>query len=357
MNIGIIHGFVGGGGGSDQILFETINALREKHDVTLYTVTKPKYKFEAIIVKSLIPIYLPIFGLYQKLFESSLTKKSDNDLILVTSGSLVIPYNDFQKIVIYCHHDFKNNTKQTITKYKGIWSLYYKPYYKMVEIFLKKIKQDNVILISNSMFVHDSILSWLGKQSVMIYPPVDLDSFTTKENRLDNNVITVARYSQEKNLEFALNVMRPLKTNYAIIGNTNTKANRIYYQGLQKYIVNSPSKIRLFKNITRKETISMLKQSKVYFHTSPETFGISVVEGIAAGCIPIVPDNSAHKETVPFEELRYKQDDFKDAQQKVSNALNGKYDYLLETLDKHVKQFDKERFKESMSEYLKAITI
>ena len=32
---------------------------------------------------------------------------------------------------------------------------------------------------------------------------------------------------------------------------------------------------------------------------------MAVVKVVAAGCVPVVPDNSAHPETVPFAELRY----------------------------------------------------
>ena len=76
--------------------------------------------------------------------------------------------------------------------------------------------------------------------------------------------------------------------------------------------------VTLLKNIPRNKLVSILNRAKVYFHCSRETFGISIIEGIAAGCIPIVPDNSAHKETVPFEELRYRENDANDAKNKIN---------------------------------------
>ena len=48
-----------------------------------------------------------------------------------------------------------------------------------------------------------------------------------------------------------------------------------------------------------------LGRARVYLHASKETFGIAVAEAVAAGCMPVVPDNSAHPETVPFAKLRY----------------------------------------------------
>ena len=77
-----------------------------------------------------------------------------------------------------------------------------------------------------------------------------------------------------------------------------------------------------------------------------ETFGISVVEAIAAGCIPIVPDNSAHCETVPFSELRYKNE--KDAKEKISDAINGKFDYFIPRLQEHIQQFSEKNFQDKI---------
>ncbi len=104
--------------------------------------------------------------------------------------------------------------------------------------------------------------------------------------------------------------------------------------------------INLHCNLSSAEMEKLLGLSKVYFHTSKETFGIAVVESIAAGCIPIVPDNSAHSETVPFEELRYNGKD--DAVQKLQEAISGKYDYLRKDLKNHIQKFSSKSFQENM---------
>jgi glycosyltransferase involved in cell wall biosynthesis len=356
MKIGIIHGFVGGGGGTEKTLYAIIESLIEGgHKVTLYTISKPSIKIPGIKIVSTLPLHLPIFGLYQRYMESKLiVKAKDEDLVIQASGGLVLPEKKDQKVIIYCHHDFQNETKKDITKYKGVWSLYYKPYYIMSQKFVNHINNKNILFISNSKFIQDSIKQKFSKNSIVIYPPVELELFRN-ETKKENSVITVSRYSQEKNLEFAIDVFRDTDVKYTIIGNTKTRINKLYYEKILSKVNNIKSKILLLKNVERSKVVENLQRSKVYFHASPETFGISVVESIAAGCIPIVPDNSAHRETVPIDALRYRSDNKKDAQEKIQKALAGNYDDLIKPLQNSLKNYDKRTFRDALLSFIQNI--
>jgi len=357
MKIGIIHGFVGGGGGTEKTLYAIIESLTEGgHQVTLYTISKPSIKIPGIKIVSTLPFHLPVFGLYQRYLESKLiVKAKDEDLIIQASGGLVLPRRKNQKVIIYCHHDFQNETKKDITKYKGVWSLYYKPYYILSQKFLEHMTDENILLVSNSKFIQDSIKRNFSKDSTVIYPPVELKIFQNDVKK-EKSVLTISRYSQEKNLEFALDVVMDIDAKYTVIGNTKTRVNELYYDNLTSKIKEQKkTDILLLKNIERNKVVESLKKSKVYFHASPETFGISVVESIAAGCIPIVPNNSAHQETVPMKELRYDPNDKKDAQGKMEKALAGDYNELIKPLEESVKIYDKTIFKKSFSSFIENI--
>lgn len=358
MKIGIIHGFVGGGGGTEQTLLAIIEALVErKHIVSLYTISKPTIQIPNVKIHSSFPFRLPFFGIYQRYLESKLIERTRNDdLIIQASGGIALPSRKDQKIVIYCHHDFQNETEKSITKYKGLWSLYYKPYYAMSQKFIAQINNENILLIANSKFIQESLRKKFDKNSTVIYPPVDLNLFQNNIKK-EESVITISRYSQEKNLEFALDVLSEMDKPYTIIGNTKTRLNELYYEELSAKIRERKltDKILLLKNIERNKVITNLKKTKVYFHASPETFGISVIESIASGCIPIVPNNSAHKETVPFDILRYEQDDKRDAQEKINKALSGDYDHISNQLLNSISVCDKNYFKKSITSFIENI--
>lgn len=356
MNIGVIHGFVGGGGGTEKTLHAILDVLENsKHAVTLYTFSKPTIKSNKIKIKSVLPISIPSFGLYQRAMESNLISKAKNeDLLIQASGGLGIPVNPSQKIIVYCHSDFANELENTATKYKGLWSLYYKSYYSMIKKFIENIGDKRIHPVSNSKYVHDSIKSKFGKDSEIVYPPVNLTEFSPKNK--EDRIVTIGRFSEEKNLEFGINVMKEINCKYDIIGNTKTKSNILYYDKLDSKIKKENIKnINLLKNISRNELVNTVNKAKVYFHCSSETFGISVVESIAAGCIPIVPDNSAHKETVPFEELRYKENDNNDAKNKIQRAISGEFDYLKKPLQELTEKFSQDHFQKSILQIIEEI--
>ncbi len=357
LNIGIIHGFVGGGGGTEKTLHAIIDALEKTdHKVTLYTFSKPSISSKKVIIKSSLPISIPAFGLYQRMMESKLISKAkDEDILIQASGGLGLPKNPDQKIIVYCHSDFTNELESPSTKYRGIWSLYYKSYYRTVKRFLENIQDSRIYLISNSKLIHDSIKSKYNKDSVVFYPPVNLKEFSPTQK--ENLVVTIGRFSDEKNLEFGIDVMKKINSQYEIIGNTKTKINILYYEKLQSKILrdNLGGKIRLLKNIQRPLLVNCLNKAKVYFHCSRETFGITTVEGIAAGCIPIVSDIFGHKETVPFSELRYAENDHIQAEEKITCALNGEFDYRSAQLKEHIKKYDREEFMVNIIKYIESL--
>ena len=148
--------------------------------------------------------------------------------------------------------------------------------------------------------------------------------------------------------------MKDLDYDYDIIRNTKTKLNVLYYKNLEYRIkTENCQKINLLKNLERKNLVEKVNKSKIYFHCSPETFGITVVESIAAGCIPIVPNIGGHKETVPYDALRYTENNSIDAKQKILDALSGSFDHLIPILQSNIQKFDISNFQLNLHKYIK----
>jgi len=337
MKVCLVQSLIGAGGGNDIVLnrlFETLN--KDKHDVTIFSNSKPLIDLYPN-VETRIPIKLPCFGLYQQVLGYKTPKNFKRfDVIIVLSGNMVINTTG-KPMYHYNQNNFGDVTENAQSKYtSGIWSVYYFPYKFLLKSLQNKIKKSDIKFIASSKYVAERMRSRYGKEVKVIYPPVNLKEFHNYPKK--KQVITVARFSKEKNLEEAVEIMNFLEEPYFIYG-TSLGANKLYYEMLRRRIEEN---VELCNNRPRNELIEKLAESKVCLQTSVETFGISIVEAIASGCIPIVPNNSANIETVPFDELRYNTKAH--AITKIQKALNGDYDFLLPRLQEHIQQFDVSRF-------------
>ena len=79
-------------------------------------------------------------------------------------------------------------------------------------------------------------------------------------------------------------------------------ANHSYFKFLQNMIQDYglTDRIKLIPNATKDEMMNAMSTSMVYLHTmNGEHFGISIVEAMAAGLIPVVPSYGGCSEIVP----------------------------------------------------------
>ena len=78
-------------------------------------------------------------------------------------------------------------------------------------------------------------------------------------------------------------------------------------------------RVKIITNLRRKELREMLLNSKIYLHpTINEHFGISIVEAMSSGCIPIVHDSGGPKE---FVSKRFRFQNSDEAAEKVEKTL------------------------------------
>jgi len=348
LKIGIIHQSFKVFGGSEYTTACLIEALKKtNHYSTLYTFDpgdiQESENFK--IFKMKLKKFHFFTGFQWLLLNKRLFKAAENeDVLVVSGGGLSIYKTKAPRVICYCHSSLEEELEQAKKKIDTIQIIERKIQSELKER-LEFLKDPKVQLVSNSCFTRDKIKSLTGKNSKVIYPPVDIKKFSSNKNaQKQKKVITILRISSSKNLEFGVNVANKTGLKHEIGGLCKLPQQIKLYHKLNKKI--NHSNVSIHVNLSSAQKENLLTSSKVYFHPAEENFGISVVEGISAGCIPIVPNNSAHPETVPFSELRF--DNEIDAIEKIRNAASGKFDYLLEKLKKHKENFSKEIFQAKM---------
>ena len=168
-------------------------------------------------------------------------------------------------------------------------------------------------IVCNSEFTKKYIDEQYGVNSQVVYPPVDIEKFNSDKKK--NLIVSVGRFSKyfinKKQKEMA-RIFKNISVKlgdwelYLIGGLLNQ--DREYFKELKKIV--KGNSIELLANISFEELKKHYSEAKIYWHAvgfnedelknpaALEHFGISTVEAMAAGCIPIVFDGGGQREIV-----------------------------------------------------------
>jgi glycosyltransferase involved in cell wall biosynthesis len=99
----------------------------------------------------------------------------------------------------------------------------------------------------------------------------------------------------------------------------------------------------------------ILGKAKVYVHCAQnEHFGITIVEAMAAGCVPVVNDSGGPREIVS-DEVGYRWGKIEEATEQVSNLIGSENlrRKLSESAASRAKQFGPDAFESGMGKVLR----
>jgi glycosyltransferase involved in cell wall biosynthesis len=190
-------------------------------------------------------------------------------------------------------------------------------YFKMVECFYNKLMTNSTI-ITNSEFSRSSIFAAFNGETEKVHvirPPVDVKTFrnevlfSSPGDERENIVLVVSRINKQKKIENAIRLAKLLKQNdigsgMKIAGNFDYVHDSDYYLSLYKMVKDFELEdyVTFHNNVSLDNLLLIMRKAKTYFHPMVgEHFGISIVESMAAGLVPIVPIIGGPTEYVPRE--------------------------------------------------------
>jgi glycosyltransferase involved in cell wall biosynthesis len=208
--------------------------------------------------------------------------------------------------------------------------------------------------ITNSLYSKNRLREEFGKQAMIVYPPVPVEC-PKGEHPKEDIVLSIGRIVPNKNFQ-AIGEVGPSipKARFLLIGEPGRKGNIIV-----SYIKGRFSALNLSENFTYMGWVphetkqKLLQRAKVLFHPShDESFGISIVEGMANGAIPVVHNSGAPSEYVPSEWLF---NNNSEALEKVKTALSKWSPDTGSSMRKIALRFSEDRFKQEMSQAIRQI--
>ena len=171
----------------------------------------------------------------------------------------------------------------------------WKCYSRLYSLLVKVLKIRGNVVVCNSRFNQRIVRKHLGLKGIVVYPPVNVREIGLMVKNAvwrEDLVVTVSRFRLAKRLEMVPKIAKCVgKGRFIIIGSADVdsldcimrvreEARKLGVEERVHMLLNKPFSV-VMKNLVG---------AKVYLHTQPtEAFGISVVEAMAAGCVPVVP--------------------------------------------------------------------
>ncbi len=377
-------------GGAERVALDTIEALQEMgFEVTLVTVHRPdlnaiaktyqmnleigkiRFLFPPQVDTGRWPIHLQALPGLLTMLQSATLKA---DLLINTHAefpvphfTLTLPYSTLNNapLVSYVNQPPEHalSIEKCPPKYERsfLWRFYFVSYCKLFGHLYRRLERYGVkktLVLTNSDITKRSITSKFPEvEPIVVRPPVDVELFASvlDSTSRQERVLVVCRISPDKKVENAIELARLLPTGFRItIAGTYSASvpTARYLEELRELITSYglDERVEIRINSSLCDLLSLMAGSKVYFHTRPgEPFGIAVVEAMAAGLIPIVPDYGGQTKFVP---KQYQYHTLAEAAEMIGSYIDAPQSERCKVSDS-AKQFSGEIFKDRMKTIIK----
>lgn len=346
---------------SRNIIFITLNNILEPktggeyvYHIMREELLKNNYKVKNISLPQLLENYvnsyrsilIPIIYLY--ILIVSIFKRIFGSKVIITSASPIFPV--FGHLV---YHQPKSS----------INDLTYRSYLKIVEKiglmihekekmspFWNLAKKSHVLHISNSEFTKKIVKKLYGVNSIVLYPPVNLSKYldiNIKKSRKHSILIMGPRGITGITLLPQVISKLPKNIPATIIGKSDKVGLKII-----KKLKKKGFNINYLGYVSEGTKKRLLSNSSHYLHLSfNEPFGISVIESMISGCIPIAPYSGGIPEYLPPMFL------YKNPEEAIQNLNNLD---LCNQINKAKlrnigKKFDEQNFRNTFIKYIETL--
>jgi len=249
-------------------------------------------------------------------------------------------------------------------------------YYPLGTTILDYIDSYNLIL-ANSEYTRGWIRKYWHRDSQVLYPAVEVENYHSGKKQ--NYILNVGRFfagsHNKKHFEmiqaFKQMVDKGLNTwELHLVGSTTPgEEHEVYLDQVKKAAQNYP--IRIHTSMPFQELVELYGKSAIYWHASGygeneqkepdkfEHFGITTVEAMAAGCVPVVIRKGGQPEIVSHEHNGLLWDTLEELQKQTLRLIvdDGLRRQLADAAVIASRQYDKQHFNDNLNNILKTINI
>ncbi len=345
MRVLIVHPLMSAMGGGERLCCETMRALINRGDeVTLFSGNfkahhlERFFGYEGLFGRISLKTYQADpsdrFGTYKHLLHHAKAQRklisadSDFDLVFSTQDAGYIP--DISRPVFQWGY-FPNIFP------RGLYGWPLRVHYS------RKIMRIGLVLAISEYSKAHFDREW-EVPTTLLYPACNMIQPGFPK---DNVVVTAARGVPEKNLELFWEIARRCPNYEFVLLLTLDPRFLEYSRSLQS---TPPINGRVIVNPDREMYQATLARSRIYLHLMRgEHFGITIVESMSAGCVPVVHDSGGPKEIVGGVGLLWRQ---VGEIPKLLSVADDSYEVMSNLCIERAGNFSREKFDESFGEVL-----
>ncbi|KKU64935.1 MAG: Glycosyl transferase, group 1 [Candidatus Amesbacteria bacterium GW2011_GWA1_47_16] len=242
---------------------------------------------------------------------------------------------------LWSHYDFHKKLLNPVNRWFSQPVFEYMKYWDLIA----SRRPDEYISISKT--VQNRVKRYYGLDSQVIYPPVDIDVFSTPAPppSIKDFFLYVSRLVAYKRPDVVINVFNEINLPLVVIGtgSLEKKLRRI-----------ARPHITILGNVSREVLVSHYQHSRALIFFHEEDFGIVPVEAQAAGTPVIALNKGGASETVIHGKTGILIEDNSPASLRHALAGFSKESFSSSFIQSHADRFSKERFK---SEFVKLFTL
>lgn len=351
------------GGGAECVALWMLEALKEKYDLTLFTITEVNFdKLNSMYGTKLSEELVEI-------------KYLSSSLLRPTSYFLIANNNFFRKLFIHLLiRYFKANQKEydlLLSGYNavdmgrsGIQYIHWirvnegTPFHHKISDFSEEQIKTN-ISVANSHCVADTAKTTYGVASTVIYPPVVINVSDIPWEQKEDAFVCSGRLTEAKAPHKVIRVLSQVREKgfniklYLTGGGGGVYAWK-YKRFLKQMVEENSDWVTLYENLKYKDYVNVLSKCKYGIHFKKEPFGISIAEMMKAGAIPFVQSRGGQIEIVGEENQELFFSNETEAVERIINVLSNSEtkNKLLRSLQERRNHFSTDKF---MSEINKVV--
>lgn len=357
--IAVIHDWLVTNAGAEKVLRQILECYPDADVFALVDFLDDIQRDEILIGKSVkttfiqdLPFAKKYFRNYLPFFPRAIESLNLNGYDLIISSSWAFakgikkPQNALH--VSYCH-----------TPIRYAWDLYdeytknlKQPKKWLVQRVLKKIrkwdKKSNVdCFIANSSYVAKRIKNTYGKNSTVIYPPMDTKKFSLHVNKKPY-YLTASRLVGYKKTNIIIEAFNKINLPLIVIGDGEE------YERLKSL---ASKNIQILGYQNDEVLKSYMQEAKAFVYMALEDFGIVPIEALSCGTPVIALGQGGTAESIldGVVGLHVKEQNVKSLIETIIRFEKGEVKFDPNTLCTYAKKFSQKKFRDKLTSYIDSI--